>query len=143
MQLALLHAVALAPLQVPLILMKIQILDSTLLILLVASKRSASSTTYNTSERESKKAKVTVAEGVNRVAEEMRESRILRQELAIRTTTAIQLLSSKYQGLNSDQFVKATYHLADPKNAEIFLALKDIKESQERWLKTCLGIYEE
>jgi hypothetical protein len=53
-----------------------------------------------------------VAEGVNKVAEEMRQTRIIKQELATRTTTAIQLLSSKYSTeLNADQFVKATHHI--------------------------------
>ena len=102
----------------------------------LASKRQAQAS----EEKESKKAKLTVAEGVNKVAEEMRQTRIIKQELATRTTTAIQLLSSRYSTeLNADQFVKATYHLTDHKNAEIFLALKDIKDSQEMWLKTCIN----
>ena len=105
----------------------------------VTSKRQAQAR-YNSEEKESKRARLTVAEGVNRVAEEMRQSRIIKQELATRTTTAIQLLSSRYSTeLNADQFVKATYHLTDHKNAEIFLALKDIKDSQEMWLKTCIN----
>ena len=104
-----------------------------------AAKRQAQAS-YNSEEKESKKVKLTVAEGVNKVAEEMRQSRIIKQELAIRTTTAIQLLSSRYGiELDADQFVKATYHLTDYKNAEIFLALKDIKDSQEMWLKTCIN----
>jgi hypothetical protein len=105
----------------------------------ITSKRQAQAR-YNSEEKESKRARLTVAEGVNRVAEEMRQSRIIKQELATRTTTAIQLLSSRYSTeLNADQFVKAIYHLTDPKNAEIFLALKDIKDSQEMWLKTCIN----
>ena len=102
----------------------------------LASKRQAQAS----KEKESKKAKLTVAEGVNKVAEEIKQTRIIKQELATRTTTAIQLLSSKYSTeLNTNQFVKATYHLTDPKNTEIFLALKDIKDSQEMWLKTCIN----
>jgi hypothetical protein len=77
----------------------------------------------------------------------MRQTRIIKQELATRTTTAIQLLASRYSieldadqfVKAADQFVKATYHLTDPKNAEIFLALKDMKDSQEMWLKTCIN----
>lgn len=79
-----------------------------------------------------------MAEGVNRVADEMAKSRLLKQELAAKTTVAIQLLNSEYRDLDSDQFSKAVYHLADPKNAEIFLALRSDKGSQERWLKSCI-----
>jgi hypothetical protein len=50
----------------------------------------------------------------------------MKQELATRTTTAIQLLSSRYRTqVNTDQFIKATYHMTNHKNTEIFLALKD------------------
>lgn len=105
----------------------------------ISSKRQAS-VVYNSEEKDLKKTKLTVAEGVNRVAEEMRQSRIARQELASRTTVAIQLLSSRYSTeLTIDRFVKATYHLTDPKNAEIFLALKDMQDSQELWLEACLN----
>ena len=105
----------------------------------ITSKRQALAI-YNSEERDIKKTKLTVAEGVNRVAEEMRQSRIVKQELAMRTTTAIQLLSSRYSTeLTIDKFVKATYHLTDPKNAEIFLALKDIQDSQAMWLEACLN----
>jgi len=105
----------------------------------IASKHQAQ-TINNSKERDKKKAKLTVAEGVNRVAEEMMQSRIIRQELATRTTIAIQLLSTRYSTkLSSDRFVMATYHLTDPKNAEIFLALKDMQDSQAMWLETCLN----
>jgi hypothetical protein len=105
-------------------------------ILSLTSKRQA----QTSKEKVSKKVKFTVAEGVNKVAEEMRQTRIIKQELATRTTTAIQLLASRYSiELNADQFVKATYHLTDPKNTEIFLALKDMEDSQEMWLKTCIN----
>jgi hypothetical protein len=51
--------------------------------------------------------KIFLAEfSVNKVTE---ESRLLRQEIAIRTTIAIQVLSSEYNSLDSDQFIKATY----------------------------------
>ena len=45
---------------------------------------------------------------------------------------AIQLLASRYQmDLDTGDFIKATYLMTDPKNAEIFLALKDMKDNQE------------
>jgi hypothetical protein len=120
--------------------------DSSVSVYSSASKRQ-----YNSEEKEVtkevKKVKLTIAEGVNRVAEEMRESRILRQELAIRsqelatrTTIAIQLLNSRYfAGLTTDDFVKATLILTDPKNAEVFLALKDSEYSQETWLRAYIN----
>jgi hypothetical protein len=80
---------------------------------------------------------LTVAEGVDKVADEMRQSRILKVELANRPsmkTMAIQLFSAEYKELDTFQLVKAISFLSDPENAETFLALKDTKESQEVWL---------
>jgi ribosome-binding protein aMBF1 (putative translation factor) len=54
----------------------------------IASKRQAQAR-YNSEEKESKKVKLTVAEGVNRVAEEIIQARLSRQELATRLETAI------------------------------------------------------
>jgi hypothetical protein len=88
----------------------------------------------------SKKPKLTVAEGIDRVVEEMRQSRKLKTEVATRTTRAIQLLSSEYNNLDASDMVKAISYLADPKHAEIFLALKDMKEHQESWLFQCINI---
>lgn len=87
-----------------------------------------------------KKAKLTVAEGIDRVVEEMRQSRMLKTELATRTARAIQLLSSEYIDLDASNMAKAISYIADPKHAEIFLALKDIREQQESWLFQCIGL---
>jgi hypothetical protein len=70
----------------------------------------------------------------------MRQSRKLKTEVATRTTRAIQLLSSEYNNLDASDMVKAISYLADPKHAEIFLALKDMKEHQESWLFQCINI---
>ena len=87
-----------------------------------------------------KKQKLTLAEGIYKVVEEMKETRIHKIEVATRPTRAIQLLTSEYNNFEASSMAKAISYLVVPMHAEIFLALEDQKEQQESWLFQGIGL---
>ena len=100
-------------------------------------------TIQDTEEKEGsgvKKQKLTLAEGIYKIVEEMKETRIHKIEVATRPTRAIQLLTSEYNNLEASSMAKAISYLVVPMHAEIFLALKDQKEQQESWLFQGIGL---
>ena len=100
-------------------------------------------TIQDTEEKEGsgvKKQKLTLAEGIYKVVEEMKETRIHKIEVATRPTRAIQLLTSEYNNFEASSMAKAISYLVVPMHAEIFLALMDQKEQQESWLFQGIGL---
>jgi hypothetical protein len=66
-----------------------------------------------------------------------------RLEIRTKPETALEFYLTEYSNseVDYDAFGKVLGHLADHKNALIFLALKNRKEKQKKWLETSLGIW--
>jgi hypothetical protein len=106
------------------------------------SKRS-NSTIQDSEESlsEPKRSKLSVAEGISQLVDEMKESRKLKMDIASKPDRAIKLFISEYTKLDIDDYSKVLEYLSEPKNATIFLALEGVKPKQKEWLQASLNIW--
>lgn len=99
-------------------------------------------------ESDAKRQKTTTGEGIAALVDEMRMNREAREEhrkkrldILNKPDIAMHLFLLEHTDLGDAAFNKIMEHLTDPKNAAIFLALKDRKERQRKWLETSIGIW--
>lgn len=90
---------------------------------------------------DSKKLKLTVAEGISQLVSEMMESRKARMDIANKPDRAIKSFISKYTEVDISDYSKVLDFLSEPKNATIFLALDGPNTKQKEWLEEALGIW--